>query len=759
MTLKNSFWASLKENNKRRIWVWLISALGFLIMFPAATAMSISSTMRSAEYYKEAYGAVLGQEKIQDLLFYRMRQLFGVGNSVMWFCIAALAVVSAIQGFSYLYNRSKIDFYLGMPVKRKKRFFVIWLNGIIVYLIPYCIGLIVSGFIAAANGAINGIIIKEMLLAYGMYLCFYLGVYHLAILAVMLTGNVIITCFGVGVFFLYELLVRMTIQGYKQLFFKFYTSYGESTSPLLSPFSILFHFTNAHLQGTGKGFLTAFYLVIFAAAVGIAAYVCYLKRPAEAAGKAMAFQLPKPWIKILISVPAALMAGLMISDIVGYAPVYGEGSTGFVFFAMAVVVIVCSCLIQVIYEFDIKGILHKKRHILISAAAVAVIFAIFRYDVFGYDTYIPDADKVTSAAFASANEYSYYGNSYFNEDMEMISKFEYVDEYMYLTDVGAVNKLMKLSIDAVNEKGDLDMLYQEENEDEDWQQVIMIFRLDNKRKVCRKIYVDIEDPEIIELLDRIEASQEFICGADLGASDTLTQALEDDTNKISAQYGNIIYQQKIDKKEAAELLTLYKEDIKNNKFSTLRSEVPVGSLVITVEKEYPSYNYSTVNQTEMKIYSFYTGCVQYLKEHGYYMEGYLNPEDVERIQITNYNYDAEKEMTESERQYLAQAGPEARLATGAAGAESIYDSTDLDLRKYATYEKEEEIRSISEYLYPREILYPSWHMAKSCDNNYVITVYFKAGSSAARDYGNVAEYGFVQGEIPEFVRKDTEYTK
>ena len=42
MTSKNSFWASIRENNKRRIWLWLVSALVFVIAFPTAVAMDIS---------------------------------------------------------------------------------------------------------------------------------------------------------------------------------------------------------------------------------------------------------------------------------------------------------------------------------------------------------------------------------------------------------------------------------------------------------------------------------------------------------------------------------------------------------------------------------------------------------------------------------------------------------------------------------------------------------------------------------------------
>ena len=64
----------------------------------------------------------------------------------------------------------------------------------------------------------TGEILRESALAFGLRLAFYLGVYHLTILAVMLTGNVIITCFGTAVFFLYEWAVRNMILTYEELF-------------------------------------------------------------------------------------------------------------------------------------------------------------------------------------------------------------------------------------------------------------------------------------------------------------------------------------------------------------------------------------------------------------------------------------------------------------------------------------------------------------------------------------------------------------
>lgn len=767
MTSKNSFLASMAENNKRRIWLWVLSALGFIVALPTATALNISRGMTSKNHYITTYGEVLGAQKIIEYLMERVRQILGLDN-MMWFFVAAFAVVSAIQGFSYLYHRQKIDFYMGMPVKRKSRFFIIWLNGIIVFWIPYLLGVLLSCVIAFLNGVMNGDIFVEAMQAYGMHFCFYLGVYHLAILAVMLTGNMVITCFAVAVFFLYELVVRLILQSYMELYYRFYSSYGRDNDVIFSPFAILFrhvdwiHGLNTGTQATGP-FLTVVYLLAFALVIGIIAYLCYLKRPSEAAGKAMAFSLPKPWIKILIAVPVTLIAGIFVGAIVGYRPNYGEGKFGYIAFSMVIVLVVTCCLMQVIYEFDIKGALHKKRHILIAAVLTVLIFAVFKYDLTGYDSYIPKVQKVESVAFVPPYDgYSYYGESYFDENMNSMSRYEYIMEHMYLTDVGTVNKLLKKSIDTVGAMESLNGIYDEETGD--WREIIVNYRMNNKREVSRAVYVNLKDAETVELLDRIESSQEFMAGAYMGASDILDRVVASDEYQIGVAYGNGIYEKKMTKEDVKEMLSLYKKDIAKCGFVAQRESIPTGSLVIYVERKVE--NYTITNQAEIKIYPFFEECIAYLQEKGYYMEYYVNPEDIERIQIVNYNSEIAQKLKEEREQQAettevmdsgellhAQA-----YVTKEVAVVGGYDSdTQVDTREYATYEDTEEIEKIAEVIYPGGWIYNGWHMAQERDEDYTVTVYFKPDSNMFQNYGGTADYCFLAEQVPDFVEADTQY--
>lgn len=750
MTLKNSFLASLKENNKRRIWLWIVSVFGFVLLFPSGIMMLISQHTNRYDYFIESYGEVLGEQMLRESLVGEINHVLNVGHgSDLWLLVAGFAVLSGIQGFSYLYNKRKIDFYMGMPIKRKKRFLVIWFNGVLVYAIPCLLGLIISLLIVAANGALTGEVLLGAWQSYGILFCLYLGVYHLVILAVMLTGNIVITGFAIGVLFLYECIVRVIIMGYMELFYKFYSYRGYSTNPILSPFAILFDYQSAYSNQNDNIWLTTFYLLLFAAATGIVAYACYLKRPAEVAGKAIAFSKPKSILKIMIAVPVALMAGIFAADIVGYDPLYGKNNCGVVFFVMAVALVFTCCLMQVIYEFDIKGILHKKRHVIISVIFTGIIFAVFRYDVCGFDKYIPNTKKVDSAAISMpVDSYIYYGNEFWDEEMNYMSKAEYVEEYMYLTDVGAVNQLMKRSMELISNYENLDLLYADE--ERQWRRITVIYRMADKRKVCREMMIDLADDETIALIDRIESSEEYIAGGIFGASEIPENAVADTNRKVIATYGNGTYQVKLKREEAKELLALYREDVMKGGFLKYRASAPVGSLCLGFEEK-KSY-YSAYSQAEVLIYPFYDECVAYLTEKGYYMEEYVRFEDVEKIQIINEHYD----LAEAAKKQQEEAAIE--MTEVVAGIYDVTQEINEEFRTSVTYEKPEEIAAILESIYLREHLFSSWHNDKQCDENYSIKIYFKQDSGATvADNEGFGYYAFAKGEVPEFVEVDTAY--
>lgn len=326
MTSKSSFLGSLVENSKRRLWVWVLAVLAFVLALPFALAMQISRVYQQAEWLAESYGITTANEIIHSNLLSTVTGMLGPSAMLMIFTLI-FAVANAVQGFSWLYSRKKIDFYMGMPVKRSKRFLVIWLNGIFIYVIPYVLGLMVSMLIAAGNHGLDMSVSKIIFQALFVHLLLYLCFYHLALLAVMLTGNMVITGMGFAVFCLYEWGVRRVDYVYKSRFFRYFNISGYHTKPVFSPISMYSEIISdsAAMLVQGRMLLMMF---AFAVVLGVLSYLCYLKRPAEAAGKAMVFSITKPVIKILLVVPMALLMGDMIANEVNYMPQQGSGVNG-----------------------------------------------------------------------------------------------------------------------------------------------------------------------------------------------------------------------------------------------------------------------------------------------------------------------------------------------------------------------------------------------------------------------------------------------
>lgn len=775
MTSKSSFLVSLKENNKRRLWVWAISVLAFIVAFPTATALFVNRTISRLEWIVETYGSELAQEILHERLIYSMKDILGFSRLIAGIA-AVIAVISAIQGFSYLYSRKKIDFYMGMPVKRKKRFLVIWLNGILLYLIPYLLGLLISVLIAAVNGGVDKAVIQAAAMAFGVNLCFYLGVYHMAILAVMLTGNIVITGFGFLVFCLYEFMVRCMLQGFQSLFFQYFSYYGLNTTPVLSPFAMYIKLTDAFRERSVLEFKYLAGLLVFAAAIGLIAYICYLKRPAEKAGKAMVFEGTQSIIKILLIVPVSLVAGLLIAEMIGFTPQSSMKGIGYVIFAIALVVVIGCALMQVIYEFDIKGALHKKAHIVLCGVLTALIFLVFRYDLTGYDSYIPKQETIESVAFVpDYYEEGMYGNVHFDRNGSYMSYEEYADQYMNLKNVADICELAQVSMDGYNEflerweqEGKIDDQTENDDRTEYWSGATLIYHLENGRKVSRSIFVNVNDERTTQLLDKIIGSDEFKKGYLAGASENLTTILTEkrDDLRVSASYGNGVYSEKMSRADAEEFLEIYREDLKLADFSNVKESTPVSVFVLNIESDIMGsaevslggiYRSTRTWTVSMNIYPFYEKSIAWLKEHGYYRDYQLNVDDVDHIQVINQNYEIQQKLTEKMN---TASGAESIVTDIAAAAATVddYGESEIDTRVYVDYTGKDDIAQIASFVYPEEMTWgTNWDGRKSYDGNYQIIVYFKADSAINRNYGTNAYYCFMEGQVPDFVMQDTLY--
>lgn len=383
MTSRSLFFKYMKENTKQRIWSLALTLLLCFFAFPVMTALWSSTAFRP-ENLNSSLPADLALAQAQRDFTRDMLRMYSMKGGALAFMLTIAAVVLAASGFAYLHSKKKTDFYHSLPIRREMLYAVTCLNGFLYMAVAYL------GFltIAAVMIRVKGVPFDwgSLYLASVEHLCFFALVYMTAILAMLLTGNLVVGLLGTGVLFSWGPVICMTISAYFSEYFT--TFYGDDSfllalSERTSP--VAWYVKACMSSQPGRMALGA---MLAAAVLFLLGMLLYRRRPSEAAGHAMAFPITEPIIRFLIVVPSSLLLGAMF-----HAMMYEDGWT---VFGLVCGLLLVSCIIEIIYHFDFKSLFAHKRQLLVSSVFVGVVFAIFRFDLFGYDRYLPATEKLAS---------------------------------------------------------------------------------------------------------------------------------------------------------------------------------------------------------------------------------------------------------------------------------------------------------------------------------------------------------------------------
>lgn len=709
MTSRNSFWASSKENHKRRIWVWVVSVLLQLMAYVGILTVYLSRIRRwNSEGIYQTF------EQYQNAMYQAAKDALGFQDN-MAIALIVLAVIIGMHGFSYLYDRRKVDLYHSVPVDKNRRFMVVYVNGIIIYLASTLVSILFGVITATVQGAVNGEVMAVVGLGFVWNLLFFLVMYHTAIFAVMVTGSWFITfCVGGGLI-LYEQCVYSLADGLKYSFFKtvsgFYVTYEPKFSALADYFNNIYQFKSAeNVQSLAKEVLPYYgKWFILAVVVLAAAWLCYRKRPSEAAGKAIAFPKLEPVFKVAAVLPVGIGLGMWV-----HSAAYG--SMALTAGSMVVFGAIACAFVEVIYDFDIKSMF---KHLLssgVAVAGIAIVFIIFRYDVFGYDKYIPDAGKVDSIALSV----DYYGE-FWNADFNYIGVADFSEEHMYLKDVEPVLALARKSQDKNVEEID------------NYRPVDVLYRLKSGRKAGRRFYVDFGDPASEELMNRIVGTLEFKEGTYQIMTDTASY-----DKALSAAYSNGATNVALPAADAQALREAYVKDMEKVDFTLLSKERPCGRLTF----RFPNWRTNSLD-----VYDSFENTIAYLQSQEAFYPVMLNPADIADITVTNYH----NELNEAEDPVPVERYADTHAAL--AVVEDVYYEGDNTVTE--TFLKEEELEQITRVMYPA-FLSSSWNDSRELDDNYDIYVTFRKDTSYPYDRGSYgAYYRFYTDKAPEFVAEAT----
>ena len=710
MTSGSLYFKLLKEDFRRRLWAVALVFLAFFFTLPIGLALNMENAANSNYYRYNDYEPFIQDGTMTDLQ-YKARLLElktevvlnGVeyGNGMIAFLMITAAVVIGVSSFAYLHNKKKVDFYHSIPVRREALFGAQFSGGIFMVGAAYGFNLLLLTGVALSYGVPVGRILGAMAGGWALNMLYYALMYSVAVAAMMMTGNIVVGVLGTGVFFFFLPGVMMLLGWYCETFFVTTARYMWSSdqSPFtwgvryLSPFSVYINSFGWKMNELVKHVPELICTILAFLAVATLDLELYRKRPSEAAGKAMAFKKSMPPVRILLVLGIGLAGGMFFWSL--------QSRLRWGLFGTMVSVVLTHCIVEIIYHFDFKKMFCHRLQLGLCLAAGILAFLSFRYDWYGYDSYIPSKEEIVSASLDIGVDSSWLSDKTFETGSDgklqrrYADPYEYIEENMVLTDKEAVMSMVeegrKRALEGRDERlgirkavaridgyhsnaarsiGGADgptsiFLAMKTGSKEDSEQekfetnMTVCYRLANGREVRRSYSLPLS-----AVMDSYEA---------LYRQDAYKEGMYRILSQEPGQVKQVLYREadqvmdvSQDSRVQEAVLKAYQQDMRELTVEERLVEMPVGSLVFMTDQEntylqqqrqttrsafggMERYQVEDVSQY-WPVYLSFERTIELLKEQGIEPGTCLAPEKVERItfDVQNYFYEQQGELPEGE---------------------------------------------------------------------------------------------------------------
>lgn len=710
MTSGSLYFKLLKEDFRRRLWAVALVFLAFFFTLPIGLALNMENAANSNYYRYNDYEPFIQDGTMTDLQ-YKARLLElktevvlnGVeyGNGMIAFLMITAAVVIGVSSFAYLHNKKKVDFYHSIPVRREALFGAQFSGGIFMVGAAYGFNLLLLTGVALSYGVPAGRILGAMAGGWALNMLYYALMYSVAVAAMMMTGNIVVGVLGTGVFFFFLPGVMMLLGWYCETFFVTTARYMWSSdqSPFtwgvryLSPFSVYINSFGWKMNELVKHVPELICTILAFLAVATLDLELYRKRPSEAAGKAMAFKKSMPPVRILLVLGIGLAGGMFFWSL--------QSRLRWGLFGTMVSVVLTHCIVEIIYHFDFKKMFCHRLQLGLCLAAGILAFLSFRYDWYGYDSYIPSKEEIVSASLDIGVDSSWLSDKTFETGSDgklqrrYADPYEYIEENMVLTDKEAVMSMVeegrKRALEGRDERlgirkavaridgyhsnaarsiGEADgptsiFLAMKTGSKEDSEQekfetnMTVCYRLANGREVRRSYSLPLS-----AVMDSYEA---------LYRQDAYKEGMYRILSQEPGQVKQVLYREadqvmdvSQDSRVQEAVLKAYQQDMRELTVEERLVEMPVGSLVFMTDQEntylqqqrqttrsafggMERYQVEDVSQY-WPVYLSFERTIELLKEQGIEPGTCLAPEKVERItfDVQNYFYEQQGELPEGE---------------------------------------------------------------------------------------------------------------
>lgn len=486
MTSRISFSKLVKDEWKKLGWLMAVQLLGFLMLIPFRVLLILASCANDIEKWN--WNIELAQ------MFY---QNFGLGLPENTLAVLAAGIVVAICTFSYLFSAEKLDFLHSLPVKRIQLLAVKVAGSTLTFVIAWLTALVMGLLVGAMYGVCSETVVKETVVVFIRGILQFLCSYAAALTGIMLTGKLltaVLACFSLGVYV--PMLVYMSII-LRQVFLSTSFDYNWDTSrwlPYTSPWSFCLSADQEEIRKGLTGYFPSFVglcqILALTAVLFLIAVLLYRIRQTEAAGKALAFHQTEGTVKILISVPIAVLSAILAHEMfeqilweLGFLVLFG----------------VLACMImELIYRWDIRLILKKKHHMAVTVLLATAILLGTRYVSIGYNTYLPEKEEVQAMAIKD----NYQSYIYPLEYADTYERYSVTRELMDYLETERVDLIYELAESAVKTGEPVSVESQE-----DLCQIYIKYHLKNGKEVYRRYHADRE--KYMNVMDELMKDELF----------------------------------------------------------------------------------------------------------------------------------------------------------------------------------------------------------------------------------------------------------
>ena len=698
--------AQMKENIKRRLWLFALLSFVMLLCYPLMTALTLSK-YQGNELSSFLYRQGLGHNRL------------GLTGGVTVFLLTIGGVLCAMEGFSWIYSRKKVDMYLSQPITMGRRFLMTWLNGILIYFIPYVISVFLTLLVISGAGAATGALFFNVLFTLPTTLIYFLAVYNLTIAAMMISGKRGMAGFFILMGFLYDVLLRVMLESYCSVYFSTYAN-RRGERQFLSPVGRMVVLLGKSSFAWGTEAVTAgdvleklvkplmpgiFALLVEAVVFGAIAWICYKKRPMEAVSQAVAFSAMKGPVRVLLMLLAGLLGSMCFCDI------SGNDSFLMAFSGLLLGVVFCQALLEIVYEGDLKAFGRHKKSFAAGALVTVFVYLFFALDIGGYDTWVPKQENVASAAIQI-----YFGNNYCYDYVNEKGIITWNDEHridrMEMTDVSGV---LSLAGDGMGKD------VPKQNPDTRLRCEVK-YTLKNGKEKYRSFFIDYEREKTV--LDILFANEEY----KEGTNQVLSGQMDGIFQKSRIYYNDGLREKEVADKNALQLMRAYQQDLREMSFSDVKDTLPCGTLRLRYQVEMAEY------MLEYPVFPSYTRTVEYLRGKNMELYLYIDPSDIESICFTR--------IGEEDAEIVEDVGFFGTTVTSRTTSETVKKE----------YTERAQIGEILGYLYPASLA--RWAYISEIMADDIIVQVQEADQADAWYYNWDENFMVRKEELPEFVRKD-----